>query len=156
MQRSAPRLPRFVRAAHELCAFVEADLARSVEDRLATARTTLLALYAAAVGLPRREGPTRATQPPAFPTDAWPGFEQFDIYRELFDPYVDTPPVAVSLSDDLRDVYLAVRRGLWQWDQGSNDEAIWSWRFSFDSHWGDHAIDALRALHRACGAAPAA
>ena len=24
------------------------------------------------------------------------------------------------------------------------------WRLAFDSHWGDHAVDALRALHRAC------
>jgi hypothetical protein len=30
------------------------------------------------------------------------------------------------------------------------EAAIWEWRFHFEWHWGDHAIDALRALHRAC------
>jgi aryl-alcohol dehydrogenase-like predicted oxidoreductase len=24
--------------------------------------------------------------------------------------------------------------------------AVWEWRFHFDVHWGDHAVDALRAL----------
>jgi hypothetical protein len=28
---------------------------------------------------------------------------------------------------------------------------VWEWRFHFDVHWGEHAVDALRALHRACG-----
>ena len=56
-----------------------------------------------------------------------------------------------SLSDDLLDVYFDLRRGLELWDQEvPKAAAIWEWRFAFDTHWGDHAIDALRALHRAC------
>jgi hypothetical protein len=64
---------------------------------------------------------------------------------------VDEPPVRGSLADDLRDVYSDVRRGLALWDSPAPpDAAIWEWRFQFEIHWGDHAIDALRALHRAC------
>jgi hypothetical protein len=49
------------------------------------------------------------------------------------------------------DVYLDVGRGLKLWEQDPNKAAaVWEWRFHFDIHWGDHAIDALRALHRAC------
>jgi hypothetical protein len=44
-----------------------------------------------------------------------------------------------------------VTRGLRLWDLDvPREAAIWEWRFHFESHWGDHAIDALRALHRAC------
>src|ERR1044071_3267580 len=28
--------------------------------------------------------------------------------------------------------------------------AVWKWRSGFENHWGDHAIDALRALRRTC------
>jgi len=70
-------------------------------------------------------------------------------YWEVFDPYVEEPPVKGSLSDDLLDVYRDVRRGLLLWDHNAPQAAIWEWRFSFGVHWGNHAIDALRALHRA-------
>jgi hypothetical protein len=33
-------------------------------------------------------------------------------------------------------------------------DEFWEWRFHFDVHWGDHAVDALRALHRACREQP--
>ena len=32
--------------------------------------------------------------------------------------------------------------------QAGLSSAIWHWRYNFEVHWGDHAIDALRALHR--------
>ena len=57
---------------------------------------------------------------------------------------------ATSISDDVLDVYLDVGRGLLAYDAGDVDGATWSWRFHFDCHWGDHAVDALRALQRAC------
>jgi hypothetical protein len=85
------------------------------------------------------------------PTD-WPGFEDKDFYWEVFDPYDhdDNQPVAGSLADDALDVYRDIRRGLALWDASRTRNAIWEWRFHFDVHWGDHATDALRALHRAC------
>lgn len=73
-----------------------------------------------------------------------------DLYWEVFDPYVEANPVAGSLAEDVLDVYRDIRRGLTLWDASQMQNAIWEWRFGFDAHWGDHAIDALRALHRAC------
>ena len=96
--------------------------------------------------------------PTGEPPKGWPGFEKFDGYWEVFDPYEEGAPVGGSLSDDLLDVYGDLRRGLALWEQGGVTKrgelriaAIWEWRFQFEIHWGDHAIDALRALHRACG-----
>jgi hypothetical protein len=106
----------------------------------------------AALSLPSVE-PTDGAKPPRScdPPSNWQGFEEFESYWEVFDPYKLDQPVAGSLSDDLLDVYRDVRRGLALWESPHDAAAIWEWRFSLESHWGDHAVDALRALHRSCG-----
>lgn len=71
-----------------------------------------------------------------------------DIYWEVYDPRVEEAHVAGSLSDDLADVHRDLRRGLAEFDAGRIDDAVWEWRFSFEVHWGLHAVDAMRVLHR--------
>ena len=148
---SALAVAAFAREAREYCAFVRSACELALADRLAAARTRLLALYAAALSLPSNPAfgdvQVDADAPPPGP---WSGFAEKDIYWEVFDPYEQDQPVAGSLSDDLLDVYKDVARGLALWDSSHHVEAIWEWRFHFVVHWGDHAIDALRALHRAC------
>jgi hypothetical protein len=142
----------FVDQAHQFCDFIERASTLSLSERLEAARTRLLELYKAGTALPHVEPPEgfdAGSNPPR--PDGWAGFAKFEVYWEVFDPYVDEPPVAGSLSDDLLDVYFDVRRGLDLWkSKAPRAAAIWEWRFHFDSHWGDHAVDALRALHRAC------
>ncbi len=108
----------------------------------------LTALYGAALELPRVEpGDFETPETPAAP-EAWPGFGPRDLYFEVFDPYVDEPAVVGSLSDDCLDVYREVRGGLTLLEQGRVEAAVWTWRFGFQIHWGAHAINAMRALHR--------
>jgi hypothetical protein len=112
----------------------------------------LLELYDAGCSLPQVDPPDGfdAGPSPAPPND-WQGFGEFEVYWQAFDPYEEEPLVAGSLSDDLLDVYSDVRHGLDLWiSQSPRTAAIWEWRFHFDFHWGDYAVDALRALHRAC------
>ena len=124
-----------------------------------TARQRLLELYAAGSRLPHVEPPDGITPGPTCERPkGWPGFDKFDVYWEVFDPYEESVPVAGLLSDDLLDVYGDLQRGLVLWNKGGATKsratrvaAIWEWRFHFEAHWGDHAADALRALHRACG-----
>lgn len=142
----------FVREARTYCSFVENAAGLSLVDRLRTARERLLNLYSAALSLPTAEPDDQdASSSPEAPID-WPGFEDKDTYREVFDPYQqeENEPVAGSLADDVLDVYRDIRRGLMFWDASQTRNTIWKWRFHFDVHWGDHAVDALRALHRAC------
>lgn len=143
----------FVRQAYDLCAFIEAAESFGLPERLQRARQELLALYAAGADLPHVEPVGTGTSPRVPLPENWCGFEGFDLYWEVFDPYdhEDHEPVVGSLSDDLLDVYRDIRGGLWSWEKNATANAIWEWRFSFESHWGDHAVDALRALHRACG-----
>ncbi|MBX3217135.1 MAG: DUF5063 domain-containing protein [Labilithrix sp.] len=147
-----PAVATYVWKATEFCTFIQEAGKLPLGERMSGARRYLLALYSAALSLPSVE-PTDDVKPgrtPESPRD-WQGFEEFETYWEVFDPYKSDEPVAGSLSDDLLDVYRDVRRGLSLWESGHDASAIWEWRFSFESHWGGHAVDALRALHRARG-----
>jgi hypothetical protein len=75
-------------------------------------------------------------------------FPDADQYWTLFDPGAEEAPVAASLADDLADVYLDLKRGFRVLEStGEIAQAVWEWRDSFWSHWGRHAIEALRAMH---------
>jgi hypothetical protein len=151
----SPEVALFVDQVRQFCDFVEKAGEYSLAKRLSTARQRLLALYETAAVLPEVEPPDGVNAPrtSARPTQ-WPGFESSDPYWEVFDPYEKSEPVGGSLTDDLLDIYDDLRRGLALWDADGVTKiaAIWQWRFHFEIHWGDHAIDALRALHRACRA----
>lgn len=142
----------FVVETHQFCDFIGRASSLRLFERLRHARLRLLALYEAGCMLPSVEPPEGfdAGPSPAGPP-GWVGFEKFETYWEVFDPYVKDALVAGSLSDDILDVYFDVRRGLDLWQSSAPPAAaIWEWKFGLDSHWGDHAVDALRALHRAC------
>jgi hypothetical protein len=54
-----------------------------------------------------------------------------------------------SLADDLADIYGDLAAGLETLRSGASLQAVaWDWRFSFESHWGAHLLDASRAIHR--------
>jgi len=157
-ERWTPAVDAFVDQARLFCAFVERSSGLSLRERLLEARQRLLGLYTAGSVLPVVEPPEgidaswdRQRAP------GWRGFETLEAYWEVFDPYEEDAPVCTVLSDDVLDIYFDVQRGLDLWDRDVPcTAAIWEWRFHFDTHWGDHAIDALRALHRACGQVTAA
>jgi hypothetical protein len=71
-------------------------------------------------------------------------------YWEVFDPYDLAHPVQGSLADDLADVFIDLDEGLRRWDRADFDlrrAIVWEWRFSYENHWGRHAIGAMRAIH---------
>lgn len=70
-----------------------------------------------------------------------------DLYRMVFNAAKDAEAIHGSLADDIADIYRDLKEGLILKDEASPRNAIWEWRFGFDSHWGHHAIDALKAIH---------
>ena len=57
---------------------------------------------------------------------------------------------AVSLWDDLADIFCELHYGLALWGLGTPDgqaEAAWQWRWSFESHWGSHLFRAMSTIH---------
>ena len=110
--------------------------------------TRLSMLYALAFALPRREPSTdlkhedvALTFPASFGLAA-----QLYATTDVFDPLAG--PTYGDLDDDLRDIANDLAKGLAFFDAGDVEGAAWFWTFSFDSHWGTHAAEALRVLHR--------
>lgn len=70
-------------------------------------------------------------------------------YQEMFDPYdfSELSPVVGDLADDLADIYRDLVEGVDLWNLGRHADAIWTWKSNFQSHWGEHALGALRAIH---------
>jgi hypothetical protein len=74
------------------------------------------------------------------------------FYWHVFDPAKDDDiePVCGDLLDDLGDIYKDLKNCLLLFDKGTPAEiesAVWSFKWSFDNHWGDHCINATYALH---------
>lgn len=62
---------------------------------------------------------------------------------------VEEAPVNLSLADALADIWRDLRSGLDALGSGNpREDVLWEWRFDFRTHWGLHAVEALRALHQ--------
>ena len=78
-----------------------------------------------------------------------------DIYWAYFDPSEPSnfreQPICHSLADDLADIYRDIKPGLRAWETGNDayfETIVFDWKTpSFGSHWGAHAVSAMRALH---------
>jgi len=46
-------------------------------------------------------------------------------------------------------MYKDVKKGIFLFERKKQKEAFWNWKFHFKTHWGGHAVDAIRALHSA-------
>jgi hypothetical protein len=71
----------------------------------------------------------------------------FDLTQSLD---LDQKPVIGDLADDLTDIYRDVKPGLRAAAIPENavTRSGFDWQFSFQSHWGDHAVNAMKLLHR--------
>ena len=158
----------FRNASDEFLALIEARDGLSAEDLLHRAHLQLARLYALGVELPTKPASAyEEVDEDAELTHDSAGAEEFvrrwapllrtleakigrrwNFYQEVFDPYRDPPeaPVTGSLADDLAGVYLDLLKGRDHWQHGRPAEAVWEWRFGFESHWGEHATGALRAI----------
>lgn len=72
-----------------------------------------------------------------------------DYYGEIFDPLPVPPmePCLGSLSDDIAGIYGDVVSGLRKFRAGHENAAVQEWLFGLQTHWGEHATSAIRALH---------
>jgi uncharacterized phage infection (PIP) family protein YhgE len=72
-----------------------------------------------------------------------------DSYRLVFNAAKDKEAISASLADDISDIYQDLRGGLvlMEKNPASPQDALWEWRFGFDSHWGHHATSALKTIH---------
>jgi hypothetical protein len=74
----------------------------------------------------------------------------FQYYWEVFTPSDmdgDHKPVCGDLFDDFLDIYGDLSTGLWLFDHGHVETAVFSWSQMFGAHWGRHLVSAMHALH---------
>jgi len=74
----------------------------------------------------------------------------FQYYWNICEPAIpdkDNEAGCGDLFDDFQDIYADISSGLWLFDSGHTDAAVYSWREMFRAHWGRHAVSAMHALH---------
>src|SRR5271166_6881339 len=151
----------FTALARSYCSFIEDSAAPNSWVFAQTCLTQLLCLYQAALLLPET-GPENADLLERIKHETWSTVRQNverklarDHYWEVFEPLEqDKPePVVGSLSDDLADIWRDLSPGVAAIDSlkpSSVCDVVWSWRNSFEIHWGHHAASAIAALHALC------
>ena len=70
------------------------------------------------------------------------------LYWKAFDPFVCEDTVCANLTEDLSEIAKDLKTGMKEFEEGRTGNAVFEWRLGFESHWGSHLVDALRALHR--------
>ena len=159
MHRSEQRRSIAARFSHEARRFVDWADGTACADRLAApaALRRVTQLYAEALALPQPWSPSAAVQRAEMPVFLEARLNQVRLrasalalqhYSEIFCPQVPPdPPRVGDLADDLVAIYGDVALGLYLHQAGRADDALWQWGFGFQSHWGQHASSAIRALH---------
>jgi len=159
MRRAPEPIATFIEVARSYCELIEhvEELSRGIVlDRLAVLLPRLVEL---AVQLPSVEPSDGvAAEDPRY--GAWR--ERFvalngtlgdlgDYWTTMDVHGVQEPEVVnLPLADDLADIWHDLRCGLSLADVSETVvDAVWTWRFNFDIHWGNHAVEALRAVHSA-------
>lgn len=160
---------RFASIARRYCHIVDSASLLEKPELLAQIYEVLPSLIDAAMHLP---DPDRAEVPKEFelselPPDRLPASRitqdqwlalyrslkeklgESDLYRMVFDAVKDNEAIHGSLADDIAEIYRDVQEGLVLTGEklALPQNAIWEWRTSFDSHWGHHAMSALKTIH---------
>jgi hypothetical protein len=148
----------FAELAKTYCALIENPLVEGAAG-LSAIRSSLLLLYTAALLLPSLgESPDLdlSIEHPEWVTiyNSLKSRLPIDRYWERFDPLAEKDKevaIASSLADDLADIWRDLAEGLRELTvhPDRQQSVWWEWRFGFQTHWGNHAVSALRAIHYA-------
>lgn len=163
--REHPKVTIFRDAGERYCALLQSD-PENPESWVEEVLAALSSLYAAAHALPDIGLCDDAAGIPDsldVTTDEWRSvfgrakkiLGQHDAYWAYFDPSAPADaheqPIFHSLADDLADIYRDVMPGLRAWSTGEDrylEKTVFHWKTpNFSSHWGVHAVSAMRALH---------
>jgi len=150
----------FIKAVREYCALIEKNAEISNNEFVFRCLKSLSSLYNLAIQLPDFESATDDLFDVELDSRMGELIKKFngkDFYGNVHDPYGsyekygDIEASYGSLSDDLADIYNNVKSSLIQYDSGGDNnkiDALWQWKFEFTTHYGNHIVNALTALHR--------
>jgi hypothetical protein len=113
-------------------------------------------LYATAWMLPQEESRTSLPEAPGIVPEHRQALTEnfkvmpFQYYWEILTPSKmegEAIPICADLLEDIQDIYADLVVGLWHYEQGHIEAAVFEWRHRFAAHWGAHAVSAMHALH---------
>ena len=67
-------------------------------------------------------------------------------YWEIFHPFAEEEPVCGDLMDDLSDIRDDLLEGIYDYEAGFINNAVFEWKLLHHAHWGNHAVAAVKAL----------
>jgi hypothetical protein len=145
----------FAAHAREFMAWCESDHGGKTSEQLQRESLKQLSrLYAVALDLPGvdfKEAPDPPSQDQAVRQRLAANLKAlpFQYYWEVFTPTDerDHESVTGDLFDDFLDIYGDIAGGLWLYERGHVEAAVFEWSFDFGMHWGRHVVSALHALH---------
>ncbi len=149
----------FLKSVRDFCDFIENDKSEDYVAFLRLTQTHLQALYFGGIKLHLvdlnydQEFADRMTQPELENIlNSLVGRLNNRFYWHIFDPTKEDgiEPVCGDLHDDLCDIYKELKNSLLLFETGMPAEiesAVWTFKWSFDNHWGNHCINAIYALH---------
>jgi len=146
------------REATEYFEIIEKSASMSRRQFLETVQRLVADLYRLALSLPHVAPDTADGQRDQVSNEQWWAvYNQLDqrlgeanIYWLVFDPAdsKDHEAIAQTLSDDLADIYRDLKNCIpADGFEAFDNDALWSLRFNFETHWGQHAVSALAAIH---------
>jgi len=148
-----PIIKAFADLAGAYCEWAETN-DNTTKDEQYRATQFVAKLYLAGLELPMTEAITDLDAPTLSREEYWKihkrfGTLPFQYYWEVFNPNTEIAeePVAGDLCEDFTDIYRDLKEGLFYWEKGQQQDAVFCWKFAFGVHWGRHATSALRALH---------
>lgn len=149
----------FLQAAKDYCSFIESFVPESPSQFLTLLREHLAHLYQSGLRLPEINLQNDQDfedllydkvliKTVSFISDRLP----VQYYWHVFDPSDESNTNAVcgDLTDDLGEIYRDLKRMLLLFETDSlvaKENAVWELNFSFKTHWGEHCINALYAIH---------
>ncbi|QNA90194.1 DUF5063 domain-containing protein [Massilia sp. Dwa41.01b] len=148
-----PTLDDFTLAVRQLCDWAQdASPLGTPKSEMLAARRHLSVLYAMAVDLPRCE--CEWVERPLSHEEWSIVFKRFGTlpvgyYGSVCDP-LEVPAGEAALgdlADDLADIWRDLKEGLLVFDDGHREAGVAVWQESFDTHWGEHAVNALGVIH---------
>ena len=124
---------------------------------LANVGRSMAELYSTALSLPAVEPDTVDTDEVPFEKERWGALRRslqekigpLDAYWQVFDSSAKDEPVQWSLSGDISEIYVDLKRSLeLEVTDASRSDVLFDWRMDFRSHWGRHLLGALAAIHQ--------
>jgi hypothetical protein len=145
---SRNQVKEFYEQADEYCRFISENVITA--DTVPYVMELLMQLYISAMNLPETEPETIASLSDISEAVAIRFSDQIPTtYWEIFDPHADKDTVCGDLIDDLSDIAADLKVGMKEYEAGRFGNAVFEWKFGLNNHWGQHIVDALRALHAA-------